>query len=126
MSNFIPRTFEDSQRLGEEQISRMITREGDIYYEFSSTVGTMELFTEILITAWFRYPTYDFIFGLPTGGLELLERACMVIRHKGEGKKDVGIFLDTNELKDTIDALTQIYIRTGKDDFYKTKLKIKK
>lgn len=94
----IPKTFDHTKCVTLEEANRAL-QGGKIYF-------TPKLDERIEVTAWFRYPSYDFIFGLPTGKRAEKEVACMWVRYAGG--KQYCVYMDAQELDDTISALTQI------------------
>lgn len=95
---YIPQTLKDTNRLSVGVLSRLTKKGADIRYQFHCY--------EIIVTAWYRYPKYDFIFGTPTGEMAKKENACMVIRRYELSL--VSVWFDEQELDDTIKALVDI------------------
>ena len=94
---YIPQTLKDTNRLSIGVLSRLTKKGADVRYQFH--------LYEIIVTAWYRYPSYDFIFGVPTGEMAKKEKACMVIRDA----KDIRIlWFDGQELDDTIKAILSV------------------
>lgn len=94
---YIPQTFNDTKELTDKQVNDLIKKGVDVRYKFR--------LQEIIVTSWYGYPTYDFIFGLPIGKMAVREKACMVIR---DIKNIRALWFDEQELDDTIKALVDI------------------
>tara|TARA_R100001086_G_scaffold118472_2_gene60885 strand:- start:48 stop:380 length:333 start_codon:yes stop_codon:yes gene_type:complete len=91
----IPKTFDQTKTVTKDEATRIIAN-GEIFF-------TPKLEERIEVTAWFRYPSYDFIFGLPTGKRAEKECACMWVRYSGG--KQYCVYFDKQELDDTLEAL---------------------
>lgn len=95
----IPLTFDAAKSLTRDEFKKIMSDGKQIFY-------TPKLDERIGVTAWFRYPSYDFIFGRPTGKRAEKEVACMWVRYsKG---KQFCVYMDAQELSDTIEALVAI------------------
>lgn len=94
----IPLTFDASKSLTRDDVTRIMSRD-QIFF-------SPKLDERIEVTSWFRYPSYDFIFGLPTGKRAEKEVACMWVRYtKG---KQYCVYFDRQELGDAIEALLNL------------------
>ena len=94
---YIPEIFNDIKEPTEKQVNDLIKKGVEVRYKFR--------LQEIIVTAWYSYPTYDFIFGVPVGKMAEKEKACMVIR---DIKNIRALWFDEQELDDTIKALVDI------------------
>jgi len=107
MNKVIPRTFEATKKW-EENITLNDAKEGYILF-FEPSDGEM-----CEVVHWQRYPTYDIIYARPVPESKRYEResAFMCIRY--ENGKSYGHYLDLQEIKDAIEALTIIYDEKSK------------
>jgi len=100
MNKILPKTFDETEKMSEPLIKKLVS--DTFYYEVSKD----EL---IEVVNWVRYPSYDFLYGvpIPESPRYVKEIACMVIRYKGA--KSYAHYFDVNEARDTIEALLIIY-----------------
>lgn len=100
MRQVLPRSFADTKKLTNEQITQL--RKKPFYFEVED-----DCFIEVV--AWTQYPSYDLIYGKPTPESARYHRetAAMCVRY-ADGRTYC-TYLDEQELLDTIDALVMIY-----------------
>jgi len=105
MKRILPRTFGETQEQFSQELIEKLVQE-PFYYDTSIVRPHVEM---IEVTHWVRYPSYDFLFGKPIPESPRYEKeiACMVIRY--EIGKVYAHYFDTNETRDTIEALLTIY-----------------
>jgi len=60
------------------------------------------------VTAWFCYPSYDFIFGVPVSESPRAKNECAAMCLRYNTGKTFCTYLDRQELSDTIEALSHI------------------
>lgn len=94
----IPLTFDHSKALTKDDVQRVISRDKVFF--------SPKLDERIEVTHWYRYPSYDFIFGIPLGKRAEKEVACMWVRYAGG--RQYCVYFDKQELNDTIEAMSKI------------------
>ncbi len=64
------------------------------------------------VTLWERYPSYDFIFGVPTKDSERYndEIAFFIFRHKN--KRQIGLWIDVQEYHTIVNGFRSIFRRS--------------
>lgn len=111
----IPKTFTESSKLTNLDIENLMVGNtmiedtvSGLYYEPSD--GEM-----LEVVQWLRYPSYDFIIGIPTPDSPRAEKekACLVVRYKTE--KSYATYFDRQELGDIINGLTEIFYGRAKE-----------
>lgn len=98
----IPRKFQESSTITNSVLELM--DKTPLEYEVSD--GEV-----IDVTDWFRYPSYDMIFGTPAKDSPRAEKEimCFVVRYATE--KSYATYFDSQELGDVLNALVKIYAK---------------
>lgn len=98
MTNEIPSELEVFEE-GEEP--KFKVGDGSMYFQ-------VEKGQFVEIVAWYRYPNYDFMFGVPTKESKYYELEVAFFGYRNKNGKKIGQFYDCSELENLIEGFMAV------------------
>ena len=95
--NQIPKTYEETAHAIEQ---------GELSTDLPAYTYEMEDGEVIDIIQWCRYPSYDYLFGIPVKGKRPQKEVAFFCFRQGKLIK--GFYFDSRELTDLVEAMTKI------------------